>query len=181
MLNLTLQEQIQTFVGKLWLVEERQVYKFFNEWGKHNIEFELDSLRRRSIIHDHPNGRLSVARLLPTSQRNYDEIIRAIDVMCFFPSQNINAFNLDAYPVELNFLTSDNIIYDVTVFTWQNWVHKYAMIPKARKYSLPDGEKDPVNHVAVVESEDMVRKVAPLGFSVFAIVDRNGSVKLYTL
>lgn len=179
MLNLTLREQLKTFIERLLVVEERQIYKFFRDRDKHEVEYELTAMRRLNIIHEHPGKRLSIARVLPTGLHNYDAIIKAVDVLCFFTSGQVNAFGTDIYPVEISFLTSDNIIYDVTVFDY-NWQGKYTLIPKARIRSLPDGENDPVNHVAVVPSNEIALKVEPLGFSVFAIVDRNGNVQFYS-
>jgi len=176
MLALTLREQIYNFVCEFRLVEERQIYKIFQDQGKNNVAFEIASLKRTGRIFELQDGRLSAIRRLPMDQWNYENIIRAINVLCELPSSRIRWYALEDYPQEIVFVTDEDIIYDVAVFDEYNWVTKYGLIPRWRKRTIPAGEKDPINHIAVIPNRDLIPKIESLGFSMYAIIDSKGNV-----
>ena len=180
MLHLSLQHQILAFVKEFFLVEERQVRKFFNDWGPNNVDYEITRMIAEKYLY-RIGTRLSTVSTLPTSQHNYESKIRAIDVLCYFPSHDVRDINRENWPLELSFVTNDNIIYDIAVFSSIDVAGKLAHIKRNRSRYLPDGFTDPTNHVAVVESQEMALMLDKhCDFSVYAIVDRNGAVELYT-
>lgn len=179
MLHVTLREQMYAFVQKFMLVEERQLVKFFSDWGSKQVAYELTNLKSKSIFHEHPNGKLSLQPRLPSSPRDYDEIIRAVDVMCKLPSKEVKDFETIAYPMDICFLTTEDILYTVTVFNRINWVGKYALLPAARTKMLPNAESDPFNHIAVVDDPSLILKIKELGFSMYVTIDRNGAMKTW--
>lgn len=203
MLELTISNQIRTFIEKLRVVEERQIYRFFRDCtgGRNRIALELAVMRGKNYIHivhepDKPKipagadpntiasltkeregKRLwSTVRKLPTNPLAYRDIITAINVMIEFPSQSICWFELDDYPHDLVFQTIDDVTYDVTVFRSSSWVSKYSLEKRFRVRNLPDKEKDMTNHLAVIDDKALIEKLAPLDFAMYLMVDRNGAI-----
>ena len=176
MLDATLKEQIFKFIRDFRLVEEDQVIRFFSDWGRQNVKYMISSLKSSCSIFEQPAGRLSAVRTLPMGVNNYDDIIRAINVLCEVPSHRVRWCGLDIFPQEIIFVTDDNCAYDVTVFDQTNWVAKYALIPRRRQQGLPENQNDPFIHIAAIPDESLIPKIEPLGFSVFAILSQRGRV-----
>lgn len=194
MLDLFLHEQILSFVKHCLLVEERQIYKFFRNTpgGKTSIAYEIDYLSRNGLIHEIapsvpvPNvndsneanlkRRWSIVRRLNIAQHNYTDIMKAVDVMTEIPAEKIMSFEIERYPFVLTFEEENYVFYDVQVFNRHNWVQLYADTKFGRTASLPDHEADPTNHIAVVDDMALIPKIQPLGYMLYAMVDRNGHV-----
>lgn len=182
MLAPNLDTQILQFVEKFYVVKERQILKFFRDWGKGEVDFAYRQLLNHGRLircQDNPEY-ISTVRHLPHNLSEYDACIQAVDVMLMLTSKQIVWFSRLAYPMELTFCTTDSVIYSVVVFDSQ-WVTKYSLIPSIRGLSLPAGMPDPANYVAVVPDEDTIYKVEDLGFSMYAIIDQNGHAETYTL
>lgn len=201
---LRLNQQIFQFVERFQVVEERQVYQFFRKcWGARNVERALIDLKTRSYIFEqrlNPNDeeeplKLSCTKSIRTSMlAEYKQTLAAISILCSFNCDEITYFDLQPFPSNIMFITTKSIIYEVSVYTADNWVAKFAMTQRARGRNLPDGEKDPTNYIAIVPHnhitvdgdrvtlppDSMVRKLAKLGFNTYATVDRSNHAELYT-
>ncbi len=178
MQSLFLDKQILSFVRTLLVVEERQILRFFSNWSEEEVRKQLKVMLMESSLFKQNDGRISCKRKLRHGSRSYEDLIRAVDVMCELRSDDIRWFFLDDYPTEITFITEDNIAYDVTVFDESSWVAKYALVMRLRTKCLPDGEDDPFQHIAVVPNMEILRKVEPLGWAMYAMVDGQGKVAL---
>ncbi len=173
MLAPDLQAQMLEFVKTFFVVKERQIKKFFSDWGYSDAEYALNNLLCYGQLIRHPQDTISFVRTLPEPLSYYEPCITALDVMLMLQSKKIVYFSRESFPTELMFVTTDSQIYDVVVFD-ELWVGKYATVQQARKRMLlPGGEEDPTNHVAVVPSRDLAIKVDPLGFALYAVVDHD--------
>lgn len=175
--------QMLQFVRNFYVVRERQIKKFFADWGTGEVEFALHDLEYKGQIvrHGQNHEYLSFVRQLPHPISEYLPCMDAIDVMAMLRSKEVVWFNRDVFPVEITFSTVDNKIYDVVVFD-DFWMAKYPVVSRTRGQTLPPGEKDIVNHIAVVPSVDIAKKVYPLGFTLYGQVNpRDGFVDLYEI
>lgn len=181
MLTPELKLQMLRFVHCFEVVKERQFKKFFSDWGEGTVNFALKDLISKGRIIRHGADYLSYARHLPHPLHAYSSCIAAVDVMIMIRSKQILWFNREEYPLELTFLTTDNVIYDVVVFD-NFWSAKYVAIERTRdtRY-LPPGEPDPAEHIAVVETEDIAKKVSSLGFALYAQPHYDGHVEFFEL
>lgn len=195
MFDLMLDERILTFITKLKVVEERQIYKFFRnaEGGKKRIEKEMKVLMASGRIHQIENPlplsidpksheaslkRLwSVSRKLPGGLNTYRNLMKAVDLMIEFPSTEVSWFEIDDLPHELVFQTNDDVTYDITVFDSASWVSKYSLESKTRHKNIPEGMPDTTNHIAIVDSKELIKDIEKLGFLLYAKIDHNGDVK----
>ncbi len=197
MLDLFLHEQILSFVKRCLLVEERQIYKFFRnaEGGAAVIKYEIDYLSRNSLIFEiappspadqlpadapNPKRRWSCSRSIFKGQHNYSDIMKAVDVMIEIPAEKILSFEVERYPFALTFEEENYVFYDIQVFNRFNWVQLYSDTPFGRTSTLPDKEADPTNHIAVVDDLNLIPKIRPLGYMLYATVDRNGHVNKWS-
>lgn len=180
MLSLYLQKQILEFVDTFYLVKERQIRKFFADWGEGAVNHALKELLDRGLLTRHSEKYVSCARKLPMSILYYEPCITALEVMIVLSSQKIVWYSREKYPNELAFATTDNVYYDVAVFDNQ-WVTKYSNIPASRVKCLPPGESDTTLHVAVVPDKEIAEKVDKLGFALYAIVDsETGKLEMFS-
>lgn len=177
------------------MVEERQIYKFFRntEGGANAIKYEIDYLSRNSLLFDvtspspagqetealNPKRRWSCSRSV-RSQHNYNDIIKAVDVMIEIPAEKILSFEVERYPFTLTFEEENYVFYDIQVFNRFNWVQLYSDTPFGRTSSLPDKEADPTNHIAVVDDLELIPKIRSLNYMLYATVDRNGHVNKWS-
>lgn len=178
-----LELQMLQFVRNFYVVKERQIKKFFSDWGDGEVEYVFKGLLNRGtfIMHGPKRDYVSFARHLPHSLDYYESCIYAIDVMITLRSKKVVWFNRDEFPYEITFSTVDNKIYDVIVFD-DFWVAKYPIISRTRNQHLPAGEEDPTEHIAIVPNEEIAKKVSPLGFSLYAQVDRrDGHVDFFEI
>ena len=170
--------QMLQFVRFFYVVKERQIKKFFSDWGKGDVEFNLNALLKQGefVYHGPNNEYISYERHLPHTLDFYEPCIQAIDVMITLRSQKVVWFNRDTYPSEITFATVDNKIYNVVVFD-DFWVSKYAVLTRIKNTPLPDGEADPTEYIAVVPNEEIARQISALGFTLYALVNhRDGHV-----
>lgn len=204
MLPLHLSDQIMEFVEAFRVVEERQVMQFFKEpWGKLKVQYELNHLKSKSMIFEHRANprdenepvKLSSVRTLRTPIREYQRTIAAVAVLCKYRCDEINFFTAMRFPSEILFVTTGDIIYEVSVFDTTNFVGKLALTPSARDKRLPDGEQDPTNYIAVLpldtlsakgdrvmvapHRQKMFKAISELGFSMYATVDRENHAEIY--
>ena len=179
MLEMTLEQQMQTFIKKLRVVRKDQIFKFFSDWPAGDIHHFFDKLRYENRLFTQPNDIISSTYELRTSTSNYEPFIDAIDVMCYFTSDEIKWFEISEYPLELRFLTTNDVLYDVAVFNEYNRTAKFALIPKVRTAYLVGDLPDPYNHIAVARNISVLKNVTPLNFSQYALIDRNGHVRFF--
>lgn len=181
MLAPNLETQVLQFVRTFYVVRLRQIRKFFSDWGASDVDFFLTNLLSTNQLTLHDEQFVSVARHLPQPVSYYYPCMDAIDVMVMLRSQNVTWMGKLDFPTEILFVTTDNEVYDVTVFD-DLWATKYSLIPRTRNKCLPPGESDPVKHVAVVPDEGIANAIDELGFFWYAIVDRDtGFVDLFNL
>lgn len=203
MLDLSLEQQIQTFVSRFMVVEEWQVRKFFSDWGEKKVNHDINLLKRRCLLFEHKLNwddenepvKLATARRLPSRLENYRRHILAVSVLTKYESKEINFFERMAFPSEITFITEDDVVYDISVFDTSNWAAKLGLTVQARRSRLPDPENDPTNYIAVVPyghivvqdgkaiipPGSLVHQIKGLGFAMYATIDRNGNPEMFNL
>lgn len=173
-----LEEQILFFVRRLICVEKWQILKFFSDHDHELVNRSIATLEYTQQIFPMENGRYAGVRGLASNQYDFEATIRAVSVMCELHSGDVRWFCLDEYPSSLLFITNDNKAFDVTVFDGPTWATKYALVNRFRTRGLPDSEDDPIYHIAAVPSMEILRKIEPLGWSMYALIQSDASVQL---
>ncbi len=179
MLELTLAEQIYSFISNLRVVNESQIYKFFRKEPAAAIKSELQNMIVKSRVFTIAPGILCCQRKLLTTVADYTDTLRAIDVMCELTSKDITWFSLGEFPTDLMFIEHNMNLYDVVVFNEYNINAKSALLSMYRKQQLPNHLEDPFNHIAVVKDEAMFRSIEHLGWKMFATITPSGFVQMY--
>lgn len=183
MLSPSLRTQVVHLVDTMGVVEERQLHKFFDDWGKDAVTHCIYGLMHDGVLARIDDKHISFRSYrdnLPKPLSFYSPGMDAIEVMATFRSDQVLALYRPGFPVELVFTTIDGSAYDVTVFNGDDWAVKYsAVVAQRNKYAVP-GTSDPIDHIAVVPSEAIAQKVESL-FSLFAIVNRaTGQVEFFS-
>lgn len=177
MLELTLQQQIKAFVQRFYVVRLRQIRQFFQEYEE--LESVLKDMLYNSDLIIHQEEYVSVVRKLPMQLKYYIPCTKAIDVMIQLPASKVVWFNREDYPLELTFSTTDDMVYDVAIFDEQ-WQPKYVSIKRTRPRTVPPGEQDVTQHLAVVANVDFAKKIDDIGFDLYAVVDdKTGETELF--
>lgn len=169
MLHLTLEEQILHFVKTFMVVREDQILRFFDDWGAKKVNYVLEGLLQKKWLHEHKNDRISIVKTLHAPMSSYDSCIDALDVMCTMRSKDIDSFVRLDYPHELLFITSNNTVFDVTVFGLA-WQAKLTQVEMMRKRELLPGIEDIVIHVAAIHEEKVAHKILPYNFQKIALL-----------
>lgn len=178
MLNLTLSEQIMHFVKTFRVVREDQIVRFFTDWGETHVHYELEGLLIQKWLHELDEDRISTVQNLHAPMKSFDSCIDAIEALCLLRSNQVDWIVSMDYPIDIMFGTTDNIVYDVTAFD-ENWQAKASLTQMVRNRLTPEGIEDITQHVAVVRDESLIRRLLPLGFSLFLVIRPDGHVDTY--
>lgn len=180
MLQLTLNQQICDFIKAFRVVKESHIRTFFSDCGDKNVTYEINKLKNHCWIFEHADGFLSTVRRLPTDLDKYLLTSQAVHVLSqVWKSKDITYLNSALYPVEIEFIEDDSLLFDITVFTESNFATKTALLKHRWSERLVDKESDPFNHIAVIPDERMRNRLTNYGFSYFIVIDRNGSCRKY--
>lgn len=106
-----------------------------------------------------PNVNIEVLRLR----------LRALWVLASFNSKEVVQAFIANYPSQIMFITTDSQCYDVTVCD-NTLVAQTAMINRARL--IPKGAPDEINHIALVNSPELGKKLEPYGFDSYCYLDK---------
>lgn len=152
------------FAKAFLLVESQQIVEFFSDWDEEDVLHEIRELVVLHKLYKHPGDRLAISRLTPDRDRNYTNMIRALDVMVKkFRSSDITAFRRLPYPQEMLFVVNNDALYEVTVFTESDYLNKCSTTAKIKDMNLLDGETDPAFHIALVPSLELAKKIKKRG------------------
>lgn len=175
---------ILRFLEEFRVVEERQVYAFFADCGYNETGYALRRLKEQHRIYPFKDTTRITANPWINNANNYDAVIDALDVMCQLRSQEVDWYKLRDIPFELEFAVDGFLtVFTVSVFDRRTWVNRYEQTKRLRSLNLPVGEPDPRKHIAVVEDEALIEKIAPLGFDMYVkIKDRlTGELEKWTV
>ena len=104
----------------------------------------------------------------------------ALDVLSMMDAESIIDYCTEAYPINLSFITNENVLYDVTAITSDNLENVLATCLRGRQRLLPPGLADTANHLAVVESVDIIERVgAYVPFASYVVFDDKGNPQFY--
>lgn len=176
MLELNTRVAVESFIRKFRVVKRQQLKRFFRD--RKDFDSALNHLLVCRIVFDHGNDIISSAfpGNLPDIS-SYIPTIRCVDALCaLLQSGNVDWCDSIDYPMELIFLTKDSELYDMTYLSSSTWVQKASLLEIAWKRSIPPGEEDPINHLAVVESMEIAKKLRSYAFSQFIFLDNNGGI-----
>lgn len=184
MLDLSLRARIFAFVQTLQVVEKKHIVSFFRNEVRGEVLWELRDLVYGGYIYKITENIYSTVRKLPMSIMNYEDRLRAIDVLCELTSDKVRYISLSDIPTELVFMDNDGQVYDVVVFT-DSIGFKASLLAQYRKTHLPNYLDDSIWHIAVVPNVAMFRKIEYLGWKMYATIEINdeeyNTVRLYQL
>lgn len=167
--------QLKNFMREFLVVEKSQLVRFFSDWESANyVEHKVRTLINQCFLYEQPGGFISYDRYIGNITEYMDTIL-GLDILCSMRSSDIKEVWLQRYPRAFGFITSDDVVHDVTVFTETDWAAKYAVWKMTQGQELADPSDDPICHVAYASSPDIWNKVKDLGFSFYALpVSKNG-------
>ena len=180
MLEVDLSTSIEKFVKTFHVVRMRHLRNFFMDRGDETNRVAMRYLMNYKILHKHKTEdflSLIYPSELPSPLYTYAPTLKCLDMLTnTLKSSEVLWYDIADYPLNLRFLTVAEELYDVTYMDDTNWVQKYTLLPIAWKKGVPVGQRDPVNHIAVVPKLEVAMKLRDLNFSQFIVVDHNGAV-----
>lgn len=179
----TLYPSIEQFVAKLGAVSKEQIMRYFRVHHKDTIEWCLNRLVRDPKINYSEREKKYFPRV-PTirTESEAKALEKAIWVLAEFGDTEVEDFMTIGYPQSLMIITTDNVVYDVTVMNSLNVDIIKTVIPFYQKLNTPgkggvDGVPyfeempDIINHIALVPSRDVARKLLGSYFSCYCILN----------
>ena len=167
-----------TLIRSASVLSQEQVEHFFRDAvDAVNLPFLISQMAMNRIIDI--NEATRTIRLHGKPRIKDSEIskrIQAFWVIASFGSENIKEVFSMAYPSQFMFITHDNEVYDLTV-CWSKMDAQLAV--RDRKISIPDGEMDCINHIAVVNSQEGGEALAAYGFDSFCVLDADKTPQYY--
>ena len=105
-------------------------------------------------------------------------VIRAFWVVAQCGSREVlQLFQLD-YPSQIMFITAGNIPYEITVCYSEN---DAMLTERTRRLHAVSGERDCVNHVAVVPDRELGERLGKYGFDCWCTLDPESRIPHYEL
>lgn len=181
MISSLLINNIFNLVNRIGVVHEEQIRRMFESkhgaetitWcikelvnkSKIDIDFETRIIRRRQYVCETDFGQ----KLLTKA---------AWLLVGMGESQARDYWTTD-YPSQLLIIGEDNVVYDVTVFTFQTLDSLRMTVCSKRKQLLPEDVEDEIVHIAVVPDQEMSEEIKLLGFDSYCILDENNMPNYY--
>ena len=109
-----------------------------------------------------------------------DDVIRrriaAFWIVASFGYENVREILPLRYPMQLLFISNDNVCYDITVC--EHNVDATTSVRVRKLYAI-QGEPDDVKHIIIVKNEEIGRKVIKYGFDCFCILGSDFTPRYY--
>lgn len=156
-----------------------QLVKFFSDASDApNVEYYLEQLTKNRILnYDEAKKRYSLHNGPMLKEPVIQNRIKAFWVIAAIMSNGITDVSLMPYPSQFMFITVENEVYDLTVCASKT--DALVAAKKLRMWQL-EGVEDEVNHVLIVDSEDMGRELGEYGFDFYCVIDRNHKPRYFT-
>lgn len=181
MLELKLDESIKKFVRNVRVVRLRHLKHFFEDRGTGVCENTIQWMLTDNILHRQRENddivSLVYPEKLPSPLPTYNSTLRCLDALTgILHSKEVIWCEAGDFPIDLQFLTVGDELYDMTYLDGTNLSNKCALLPIAWKKRVPAGMEDPFNHIAVVPSILIAQKLRDMPFTQFVVVHGNGGI-----
>lgn len=174
------EDRIRHFIEAFGVVKKDQLSGYFRNIGEANLSVLLDMLSRRFQIFPTGDDLYSCIAHPTKAMLSYRPNFMALDVLSYMGADAILDYATEVYPINLSFVTTKNVLYDVTAITRENMDNVLATVLRSRQRLLPPGLPDPANHLAVVESVDMIARIGSyVPFSSYIVFDESGVPQFY--
>ena len=166
MISNLLINNIEDYINRIGVVPETQIHVMFGAThGDEAIEWCCKALVADSRINFDKNDRVYSRR------QNVDIdgfgqrlLTRAAWVLAHMKDSNVRDYWPLNYPNQLLIISEDNIVYDITVFTYQTLSSLLLTVKSRRADMIPNGVNDEIIHIAVLPDMGMKDDIAPLLF-----------------
>lgn len=180
MLYTSLKECLLHTINRVGFISSDQVLMMCRGLGDPNIKVALRDLTAHSYVQYDPQRNLYMSKIRPSlSESALQLLLRAVWVPANFGIKNIRDIWTTDYPSQLIFITEDNAIYDVTVYSISDAPSITLLVNRLWKAKTPEGQEDIVNHVAVVPLKKMVNELKNVGYDYICSIEPDGTAQYY--
>ena len=160
-------------------IKMEQVLHFFRDAvDKQKIPYYIDQLRlSRMLDVDEASGTVGPHTNIKLKSEEVRMRIRAFWVIASFGSANIREITTLGYPSQFLFISDDNEAYDIT---FCNSKLEAQLAKREWQLSVPKGEIDYVNHIALVSDERVGELLEPYGFTSYCVLEQEHRPRYYT-
>ncbi len=171
---------IYKFMRNVGVARKEQILRFFSdERDAVRLEYYLEQMiKNRMLDYDERTEVFSWHRMVKVVEQEVKLRLKALWVVVAFKSSRVREIVLLNYPFQFLIITHDNLVYDISC-CYETIDATLAM----RTYNLNriDGIEDEINHIAIVDSEELGNKIGTLGFfDSYCILDKNHKPKYST-
>ena len=151
MLLTSLKECLLHTINRVGFISSDQIMMLCRGLGEPNVKVALRDLTAHSYVQYDPKKSLYISKIHPSLSESALQLLhQAVWVPANFGIKNIRDIWTTDYPSQLIYITEDNAIYDVTVYTLSDAPSITLLANRLWKAKTPEGQEDIVNHVAVV-------------------------------
>ena len=161
---------LDTILRTMGTLEVAQIERFFrNAPDIQNLKLYINRFVGYHIFdYNDARGRLTYHNFPGTVDDTINRRITAFWIPVSFGYDNVREITLLSYPSQIMMISEDNDCYDITVCRDEKEARNAV---RMRKRLEVTGMPDDVNHIAIVKSEALGRKILPYGFDSFCILD----------
>lgn len=176
----SLKECLLHTINRVGYISSEQIMMFCRGLGDPNVKIALRDLASHSYIQYDPKKGIYLSKIRPTlTEPAIQLLLRAAWVPANFGIKNIRDIWTTDYPSQLIFITEDDAIYDVTVYSISDAPAITLLANRLWKAKTPEGQEDIVNHVAVVPLRKMAAELQNAGFDYICTIEADGTAQYF--
>ena len=170
-----LRDDILSFIQKLGTVKQEQVCMMFKNVNSKTVLWHIESLKAGHHITIDDNNVIRAIGAPKLKDYAQELLLQAIWVLANVGAENTRDFYTCTYPFQLLFVTEEDKVYDVCVFSYGNINSNALILKRVMTGFLPENVEDEVIHIAIVQDQSMAKRVVNLNFDSLCIIEKNGN------
>lgn len=156
-----LKSNIREFITVFGGVTQEQIHLMFREHNPSTINYHLQGLIfEHNVILDEKN-RYIMNRSSTIDSRAQERLAQAAWLVAAFGSHNIISYYVTDYPIQVLFITKDNVAYDVTMIHISDAKLTTQFAKRVMEIGIAAGEEDQIKHIAFCTHKELVEVIAP--------------------
>lgn len=174
MLSTSLKQCIHHYIDLVGVVPHDQINAFFSQRNPETVQWCLSSLVvEHEILYDQTTDTYKATYANTKSQYAQSTLTLSGWVLAGIGETKIREFFPERYPNQLLFITEDNKVCDLMVFTVPTQRALCMLVKSSRQARIPAEETDEIVHLALVSDRQMGEELAPYQFDYYIVLGRD--------
>lgn len=167
------QDCILQIVDHVGMLSKPQIMMMFSCFDPKSVIYDIRTLSVHAFVIEEKD--LIISKTRPRfSPQAQAALLQALWIPANIGAKNVRDIWITDYPSQIIYVTEDDAIYDVTVIPATDFRSTNVLARRMWEAKTPKGEKDIVNHIAIVPTASLVNEVIQAGFDFACMIGSDG-------